>query len=100
MKKSWFPVWAACLAGLARCLARPAGIRFEPGGWEKGGEKARQEGKWVCAGFCTEWCGPCLVMAGEVVVREEAGRFCHARFVNVRTESEKGEGRLLRENTE
>lgn len=41
----------------------------------------------------TSWCGPCKMMAQEVFSREDVGQFMNTRFVNVKLDMEKGEGR-------
>lgn len=77
--------------------AQEGGIRFEHGNWQEIREKAMRENKLIFADFYTEWCGPCLAMAEEVFPLMEVGNLYNARFVNVKIDAEKGEGKTLRE---
>lgn len=77
--------------------AQEGGIRFEHGNWQEVREKAIRENKLIFADFYTEWCGPCLAMAEEVFPLMEVGNFYNTRFVNVKIDAEKGEGKTLRE---
>lgn len=91
-------VMCAGMLGLTgRASAQHTGIRFESGNWEEIRQKAQQEEKLIFADFYTEWCGPCLAMAEEVFPLVEVGNFYNARFVNVKIDAEKEEGKQLRE---
>ena len=56
-------------------------------------EQAKVQGKMVFVDCYTTWCGPCKMMAQEVFSREDVGQFMNTRFVNVKLDMEKGEGR-------
>lgn len=77
--------------------AQEGGIKFETGSWQELREKAIRENKLIFVDFYTEWCGPCLAMAEEVFPLLEVGNFYNSRFVNVKIDAEKGEGKTLRE---
>ena len=58
-------------------------------------EKAKAENKLVFMDCYTSWCGPCKYMAKEVFTLKEAGDYFNSRFVNVKFDMEKGEGKEL-----
>lgn len=90
-------VWTGMMGLNGKVKAQHTGIRFEQGSWEEVRKKAQQEEKLIFADFFTEWCGPCLAMAEEVFPQMEVGNFYNSRFVNVKIDAEKGEGKQLRE---
>ena len=55
-------------------------------------EKAKGEGKMVFIDCYTSWCGPCKIMAKEVLPLKEVGNFLNERFVCVKYDMEQGEG--------
>ena len=55
-------------------------------------EKAKSENKLVFIDCYTSWCGPCKIMAKEVLPQKEVGDFLNERFVSVKYDMEKGEG--------
>lgn len=68
------------------------GIRFEHCSWADVKAKALKENKLIFADFYTQWCGPCLAMAEDVFVLESVGNLYNANFVNVKIDTENGEG--------
>ena len=54
-----------------------------------------QEKKYIFLDCYTTWCGPCKIMANTVFTLEEAGDYFNERFVCVKTDMGKGEGRLI-----
>lgn len=58
-------------------------------------QKAKNEGKIVFMDAYTTWCGPCKMMAVKVFPDSAVGAFFNARFVNLKTDMEKGEGPSL-----
>lgn len=71
------------------------GIRFESGSYEEALKKAKSERKLIFMDCYTTWCGPCKVMAEKVFTDPEAGEYFNSRFVNVKMDMEKGEGKEL-----
>lgn len=71
------------------------GIVFETGGLQDVLEKARKEGKAVFVDCFTSWCGPCKMMSTKVFPDKQAGDFFNPRFVSVKIDMEKGEGKEL-----
>ena len=56
-------------------------------------ERARDENKYVFVDCYTSWCEPCKVVADKILPLEEVGAFMNGRFVCVKFDMEKGEGR-------
>ena len=71
-----------------------AQTNFQELSLEKALEKAKGEGKgkMVFIDSYTSWCGPCKIMAKEVLPLKEVGDFLNERFVCVKYDMEKGEG--------
>ena len=69
-----------------------AQTNFQELGLEKALEKAKGEGKMVFIDCYTSWCGPCKIMAKEVLPLKEVGNFLNERFVCVKYDMEQGEG--------
>ena len=55
-------------------------------------EKAKADGKMVFVDCYTTWCGPCKMMADEVLPLAEVGEYLNARFVCLQIDMERGEG--------
>lgn len=60
---------------------------------EKAFEKAKAEDKYVFVDCYTSWCGPCKMMSEKILPLKEVGEFMNERFVSVKFDMEKGEGR-------
>lgn len=58
-------------------------------------QKAKAENKIVFMDAYTTWCGPCKMMAARVFPDSAVGVFFNTRFVNLKTDMEKGEGPAL-----
>lgn len=58
--------------------------------------KAKAENKLVFVDCYTSWCGPCKYMTTTIFPKEEAGAYFNARFVCVKFDMEKGEGKELK----
>ena len=69
-----------------------AQTNFQELGLEKALDKAKGEGKMVFVDCYTSWCGPCKIMAKEVLPLKEVGDFLNERFVCVKYDMEQGEG--------
>lgn len=76
------------------------GIKFFSGDWEQAVEKAGREGQLIFMDCYTTWCGPCKMMAKEVFTNPEVASLFNEKFVNVKVDMEKGEGRILKEKYE
>lgn len=99
MKKGLFLIGVvAVLFGFVPVAeAQDNGIRFTHGSWQEIRDKAASENKLIFVDFFTEWCGPCLAMAEDVFPVMEVGNFYNGKFINVKIDAEKGEGKNLRE---
>ena len=72
-----------------------AQTNFQELSLEKALEKAKGEGKMVFIDCYTSWCGPCKIMAKGILLLKEVGDFLNERFVCVKYDMEKGEGKEL-----
>lgn len=86
-----------CLLCLMASLAMQAqGISFEEGKtFAQVLAKAKAEKKNVFMDCYTTWCGPCRLMAKEEFPKKEMGDWMNPRFVSVKMDMEKGEGKEL-----
>ena len=57
--------------------------------------KAKAENKLVFMDCYTSWCGPCKYMTETIFPQEKAGEFFNPKFVCVKFDMEKGEGKEL-----
>ena len=71
------------------------GIRFETGSLLETLAKARQENKAVFVDCYTSWCGPCKMMSTQVFPDKQAGDFFNPRFISIKIDMEKEEGKEL-----
>ena len=71
------------------------GIRFETGGLQEALAKARKENKAVFVDCYTSWCGPCKMMSSKVFPDKQAGDFFNPRFISLKIDMEKDEGKEL-----
>ncbi len=71
------------------------GVNFENLTFDEALAKAKVENKLVFVDCYTSWCGPCRFMADSIFPQEKAGEFFNSRFVCVKFDMEKGEGREL-----
>ena len=60
-------------------------------------EKAKIENKYVFVDCYTSWCGPCKMMAADILPLKEVGEYMNATFVSVKFDMEKGEGRDIQQ---
>lgn len=74
------------------------GVHFLEGvPWENVLEMAGKQDKHIFMDCFTSWCGPCKALAKNVFTKKETGDFFNARFVCVKYDMEKGEGKKLKE---
>ena len=71
------------------------GILFETDGLQKALAKARKENKAVFVDCYTSWCGPCKMMSSKFFPDKQAGDFFNPRFISLKIDMEKGEGKEL-----
>lgn len=93
MKKTMLLTFLGVLLTLGGAHAQ--GIAFHEGDWAAALEKAKKEDKLIFMDCYTTWCGPCKMMAKSVFTDKSVGAFFNDRFVNVKMDMEKGEGRQL-----
>ncbi|MCB6971015.1 MULTISPECIES: thioredoxin family protein [Butyricimonas] len=82
---------------LSQCFSAfsQGGVNFEHLTFEEALAKAKAENKLVFMDCYTSWCGPCKYMTDNVFPREKAGNFFNPKFVSVKFDMEKGEGKEL-----
>ena len=73
------------------------GVNFEDLTFDEALAKAKAENKFVFVDCYTSWCGPCKYMAQAVFPQESMGDFFNPRFVSVKFDMERGEGKELNE---
>ncbi len=84
------------LLAAAALLPAQNGIRFEHESTLAAAlQKAKSEGKIVFMDAYTTWCGPCKMMSARTFPDSATGVYFNARFVNLKTDMEKGEGPSL-----
>ena len=64
---------------------------------EKALEQAKVENKYVFVDCYTSWCGPCKMMAEKILPLKEVGEYMNGKFVCVKFDMEKGEGRTIQQ---
>lgn len=87
------------MGGLLLCtlLFAQGGVDFRPLTFQEALKKAKEENKLVFVDCYTTWCGPCKHMTQVVFPQEKAGEFFNPRFVCVKFDMEKPEGKALNE---
>ena len=73
------------------------GIHFYHGSFDFILEKARKEKKQIFVDVYTSWCGPCKQMTQTTFVDPEVATFFNEKFINVKVDMEKGEGKELKD---
>lgn len=68
------------------------GVSFQELSLAKALEKAKEENKYVFVDCYTSWCGPCKMMASQVLTQKKVGDYMNDKFVSVKIDMEKGEG--------
>ena len=68
------------------------GVDFQEFSLIKALEKAKGENKYVFVDCYTSWCGPCKMMASQVLAQKKVGDYMNDKFVSVKIDMEKGEG--------
>lgn len=74
------------------------GVNFETLTFEEALKKAKAEDKLVFVDCYTTWCGPCKLMAEKVFTQPKVGDFFNSRFVSVKFDMEKEEGKKFGQN--
>lgn len=73
------------------------GVVFHNLSLEEALEKAKAKNKNVFVDCYTSWCGPCKDMTNRIFPQEKVGTFMNERFISVKYDMEKGEGKALAE---
>lgn len=59
-------------------------------------KKAKAENKYVFISLYATWCGWCTIMKNNTYTNKALGEYFNARFVSLRINGEKGNGRTIR----
>lgn len=89
-------VFIACLFFQLPMFAQE-GVNFRDLDYATALARAQEEGKLVFVDCYTSWCGPCKDMTNNVFPQKAAGDYFNPRFVCVKYDMEKGEGKKLAE---
>ena len=87
-------LWAALLCGTI-FRANAQGVEFRDLTFRQALEQAQKEGKLVFMDCYTSWCGPCKMMSSKVFPDKQAGDFFNPRFISLKIDMEKDEGKEL-----
>lgn len=79
-------------------IAAHTGIYFQGLPYEKALEKARKQNKILFVDCYTSWCGPCKIMATQVFPQEKVGDYFNDKFICLKYDIEKEEGKVLGES--
>jgi len=71
------------------------GIKFTDANWEAALIQAKEENKIVFVDAYTTWCGPCKKMTKQVFTSKKVGKFFNDKFINVKMDMEKPQGKTL-----
>lgn len=98
MKKITLLLISAAFALNLQAQELTEGIVFmdnEP--WQTVLEKAKDQNKPIFMDCYTTWCGPCKALSESIFPQKEVGDFFNPRFINVKYDMEKGDGKMLYE---
>ena len=70
----------------------PTAVKFEKEDFNNALVKAKTENKFIFIDFYTGWCGPCLKFTQTVLTDDKVGRYMNSTFINLKYDTEKGEG--------
>lgn len=74
------------------------GVNFEILSFDEALAKARAENKLLFVDCYTTWCGPCKLMSEKVFSQKKVSEFFNPRFVSVKFDMEKEEGKKFARN--
>lgn len=89
-------LFLALFMGIALLGMSQEGVVFEDLGFNEALAKAKVEHKMVFVDCYTSWCGPCKQMVAKEFPKRELGDYINPRFVSLKIDMEKGEGKELR----
>ena len=81
-----------------KALKAAQGIDFLKGSWKEALAMAQKENKLIFVDCYTSWCGPCKKMAKTVFTDLEVGKFFNEKFVSIKLNMEKLEGKEFKES--
>lgn len=91
-------ITAVVLCATTVFFTQAQGIHFESTTFEEAVTKASKENKLLFIDCFTSWCGPCKVLSRDIFPNDTVGLFFNPRFVSLKIDMEKGEGKTIAEN--
>lgn len=73
-----------------------AQVIFDNNTFNKVLERAKKENKQVFVDCYAVWCGPCKMLEKDIFPDKKVGEFLNEKFINFKSDMEKGEGIILR----
>lgn len=77
--------------------AKSVGTQYRDITFSEALKAAKREKKMVFVDCYTSWCIPCAMMAAKIFPEKECGDYMNPRFVSVKFDMEKGEGKTLQQ---
>lgn len=77
--------------------AKSVGTQYRDITFSEALKVAKREKKMVFVDCYTSWCIPCAMMAAKIFPEKECGDYMNPRFVSVKFDMEKGEGKTLQQ---
>lgn len=77
--------------------AQSQGVDFQHISFDEAIIRAKATNKMIFMDCYTSWCGPCKYMAEQVFTLAKAGDYFNTRYINIKIDMEKGEGKALAE---
>lgn len=81
----------------SEAAAKVAGTQYRDITFSEALKAAKREKKMVFVDCYTSWCIPCAMMAAKIFPEKECGDYMNPRFVSVKFDMEKGEGKALQQ---
>lgn len=86
-----------CLLPGSLLPAQSQGVDFQHISFDEAIIRAKATNKMIFMDCYTSWCGPCKYMAEQVFTLAKAGEYFNSRYINIKIDMEKGEGKALAE---
>lgn len=91
MKRSFLLTLVCCVVSSVS-----AQVIFDSSTFNKALERAKKENKQLFVDCYAAWCGPCKILEKDIFPNKKVGEFMNEKFINFKSDMEKGEGMILR----